>query len=494
MTQDATKAELQDQNTPSSPPPPARSSGARWARWKIVAALVCGAFSAALAVALTRGTTTGGYWCDEFPDATECGIDDAWSCTNASVANGSQVLFAPLHLNATEDGMPRFECTRVDPPVEETNSSLNQASSEATWWLCDEFEEPVLAVRKNGNRPLTWPIVGAVCSRSDADDVERCWTPVNAPVCGRPFYDGQSQLVLAELEVQREHFSCTSSQIAEPQNSTSLLTEDTLREAARRWLESARHEHASVASFAKFSLDLLALGAPPSLITAALEAGKQEISHTQLSLDVANVLSGVTGRVGTFPINQVPVAQDLATLALAVAREGAIGETSAAFVAIMALRSAKSLLEAAQEPREIVLRTSVVQALETIVREETSHALLAWKTLKWAIAKDPSPGKMVHQIVSEVFERELGESGPAAVPLPAETVVDGWGKPSEARTLALTNLAERRLIRPMWNHLTAALAGPKLDKKQLPEEIMALDHGPADEVFAALLSQVVTSV
>ena len=46
-------------------------------------------------------------------------------------------------------------------------------------------------------------------------------------------------------------------------------------------------EHASVASFARFTLDLLSLGAPPGLLSAAFHAGQEEISHTQLCLDRA---------------------------------------------------------------------------------------------------------------------------------------------------------------------------------------------------------------
>ena len=59
---------------------------------------------------------------------------------------------------------------------------------------------------------------------------------------------------------------------------------DSLREAVRdlpprlrlqiadRWLEAALDEHASIAAFSRFSLHLMAVGAPPDLIAAAHEA------------------------------------------------------------------------------------------------------------------------------------------------------------------------------------------------------------------------------
>src|SRR5262245_52773660 len=61
-------------------------------------------------------------------------------------------------------------------------------------------------------------------------------------------------------------------------------------EAARRWARAAQYEHASVASFARFSLELLALGAPSDLIARAHRAAIDELEHTELALGVARAL------------------------------------------------------------------------------------------------------------------------------------------------------------------------------------------------------------
>ena len=47
----------------------------------------------------------------------------------------------------------------------------------------------------------------------------------------------------------------------------------------RHWTAVAALEHASVASFARFTLHLLVLGAPPSLVAEAQRAGLDEVEH-----------------------------------------------------------------------------------------------------------------------------------------------------------------------------------------------------------------------
>ena len=58
---------------------------------------------------------------------------------------------------------------------------------------------------------------------------------------------------------------------------------------ARKWLAAALAEHASVASFSKFALELLAVGAPASLLQRAHQAALDEIRHAQLSFDVVSL-------------------------------------------------------------------------------------------------------------------------------------------------------------------------------------------------------------
>jgi len=139
---------------------------------------------------------------------------------------------------------------------------------------------------------------------------------------------------------------------------------------AKRMLEQARLEHASVASFARASLELIALGAPPDLLRDTARAMQDEIEHARLCFAIARAHGA--GDAGPGPLDlagALPNGVDPARIAYAVAYEGCVGETLGA-------------AEAAEESREAadpVLR----EVLARIAEDEQRHAALAWRTLAW---------------------------------------------------------------------------------------------------------------
>ena len=70
---------------------------------------------------------------------------------------------------------------------------------------------------------------------------------------------------------------------------------------AAQWRENGRTEHASVGAFAKVTLDLLALGAPPELIAAAQRDALDEIAHTETCFALARAIDGAVVGPGPFP-------------------------------------------------------------------------------------------------------------------------------------------------------------------------------------------------
>src|SRR5262249_8003152 len=68
---------------------------------------------------------------------------------------------------------------------------------------------------------------------------------------------------------------------------TSSLSAKTRARLAAAWLEIGRMEHASIAAFARFTLQLLAVGAPPDLVMAAQRAMADETNHAQLAFALA---------------------------------------------------------------------------------------------------------------------------------------------------------------------------------------------------------------
>lgn len=151
--------------------------------------------------------------------------------------------------------------------------------------------------------------------------------------------------------------------------------DDAAREAAAlRWLHDAGLEHASVAAFARISLDLLAHGAPPELLAAAYQAALDEIRHAQLCLDLARSLGGRDVRLGELPLPAFEPAS-LERIAVEALLEGAVGETTAALIAHEATSQADAPAR---------------RVCEIIADDELRHAELAWATIAWALRRDPT--------------------------------------------------------------------------------------------------------
>jgi len=165
--------------------------------------------------------------------------------------------------------------------------------------------------------------------------------------------------------------------------------DDELREAlARDWQRDAVLEHASIASFARLTLELMALGAPPDLVEAAQQASIDEIAHTKLCFWLASRYSNGPLGPGVLEIDGALLPNpDLARLAAETVREGCVGETIGALLAAEQLR-------AAVDP-------DVRQVLARIAADEARHAELSWKIVNWAVALG---GARVLHAVAEAFE------------------------------------------------------------------------------------------
>ncbi|HEX2872515.1 MAG TPA: ferritin-like domain-containing protein [Polyangiaceae bacterium] len=142
---------------------------------------------------------------------------------------------------------------------------------------------------------------------------------------------------------------------------------------ARGWLEDAFAEHASIASFARFTLDLLALGAPSDLVLGAQRAGLDEVRHARLCFGLAARYSGESVGPGALEIQGALDAPDLGSFAARTVREGCVGETIAAL----------NVAEQARWATDPALR----RALEGVARDEANHAELAWRAVRWAVAQ-----------------------------------------------------------------------------------------------------------
>lgn len=236
-----------------------------------------------------------------------------------------------------------------------------------------------------------------------------CWTCCGY---GRPYLDEGGQAVRAETAARSDWTE------AEPSPEAAALSAEDRAAIGRTWRETARSEHSSVAGFHRFALDLLTHGAPPALVARAQRAAMQELRH---AIDAFTLASAYLGEpVGPAPLGlgaQAPIARDLAELAAWTMRDGAIGETVAAFLAGCALA----------ETTDPAARA----ALETVVADETEHAELAWATLRWAIAVGGDP---VRAAIAEVL-RGMGTP---------KSGTEGWSPAQRAHGVADPRVEEAR--------------------------------------------------
>lgn len=159
-------------------------------------------------------------------------------------------------------------------------------------------------------------------------------------------------------------------------------------ERAARWTRRGILEHAAIASLSRFALELMAHGGDADLVSSALRAARDEVAHARLSFGLARAFGAPPLAPDVFPFDEtgVPIAATLTDLAIRTVHEAAVEETLG--VVELAMEEA-----AATEPSE-------KKALAAILRDEREHALVAWRTLRWAVGRG---GADVHQAVLEAF-------------------------------------------------------------------------------------------
>jgi hypothetical protein len=211
-------------------------------------------------------------------------------------------------------------------------------------------------------------------------------------------------------------------------------------ELGKEWRDVALAEHASIASFARFVLDLLAVGAPGDLVASAQRALADEIVHARLAFGLASAYLGVDVGPGPLAVDGALPTPTLASIVRAAIVEGCIGET------IGAAR--------ADHARRTCTDPAVHRVLTVISRDEQRHAELAWRFVAWALGRDPS----LHSDVEATFARALADLERNG-PLPPVLADD-----LERRAHGISSARERvRLLRTVVADVLAPCARALLD-------------------------------
>jgi hypothetical protein len=206
-------------------------------------------------------------------------------------------------------------------------------------------------------------------------------------VCGRPFLiAGHAQR--AEVTTRADWYPTAVD--ADRGRTAPELDAELRALVAQGWLEQALMEHASVAAFARFSLQLLSLGAPAELVSDASQALADEIVHARDCFALARRHSARDVGPTALPLTGALEELDLTAIVLGTIAEGCIGET------VAALEAAEAQAHCEDEAARVVLAR--------ISADETRHAQLAWRFVAWALEHGPA---RLRQDVRAAFEREL---------------------------------------------------------------------------------------
>ncbi|MDI1451518.1 ferritin-like domain-containing protein [Polyangium sp. 6x1] len=219
--------------------------------------------------------------------------------------------------------------------------------------------------------------------------------------------------------------------------------EPSIRSAlADAWTEIAALEHASVASFARFTLQLMALGAPPELLFAAQQAAADEVEHARVGYALASRYADRPIGPSKLDLAGVPLDTDLRVVLASLIEEACVGETIGAAEAL-------SLAGIVRDPvlREVHAR---------IAEDEQRHAELAWRTLRFLLA---GADEDTRRFARAAFDRAI-EAASADPSIRRAVVAEDVGLLSSKQIGALRRQALRDVVRPCADALLAPPGAP----------------------------------
>lgn len=245
---------------------------------------------------------------------------------------------------------------------------------------------------------------------------------------GRPLTVGD-QAVVAELEPGA---TWTRPLAPAPAPPTTLVAE-----LAAAWLTDAQMEHASVAAFARLTLELMAVGTPPDVLAAVSQASIDEVEHAKQCFTLADRFGAPA--VQPKALAPAPLRDEgYAGLAVNTFIEGCVGETIAALVAG---RGARACLDPDSKA-----------TLARIAADEAEHAALAWEILTFAVEREPSVAALVREAAAQGLARAQAMADQVK-PTPTSDELLAWGRLDEAGVAQAAADAWRDIIVPTLESL-----------------------------------------
>lgn len=218
---------------------------------------------------------------------------------------------------------------------------------------------------------------------------------------------------------------------------------------AEHWTRAALMEHASIAAFARFSLELLALGAPADLVSRSARAMADETEHARLCFALATRYGAES--LGPGPISGCLDASDPVAIFSTAFLEACVGETLAA----------SEVAEAARYAESPGLRATLTR----IAEDEARHAELGWRFAAWMLAtSEPELRcgllRAMDSLVRGELERRASTSGSA---LADESVLVRHGVLPRSARKALRESTLREVVVPCVDALLRSQGAARRD-------------------------------
>lgn len=203
----------------------------------------------------------------------------------------------------------------------------------------------------------------------------------------------------------------------------------------------AHLEAASVAAFRRLERELAFHGAPRSLSRAARRATREEIRHARMTRALAERNSG------TYVPPRIAATEPRSLEAMAIENvvEGCVRET---FGALMATWQAANAVD-----------PTVKRAMQTIARDETRHAALAWRVAAWLEPRLEEGSRRRLSAAQREAVRELGAELDTS-PSPRLAAVAGIPSAMAARAM-LAAMSDG-----LWSEVRRPLTAPSSPERE----------------------------
>jgi hypothetical protein len=269
-----------------------------------------------------------------------------------------------------------------------------------------------------------------------ADSGSGPWTCIDQPDCaiGRPFLIANEARLAPSLIRDGWGFEWKHHDKAD--NDRVFMSAKQRMQMAQVWCNIGVREHASIASFSRFILDLMALAAPADLLVQSVAAMNDEIRHAQLAFDLAGYFSGQSHGPGELPIRDALAESSRHDFLRRLIIEGCVGETIAVARTIAALHDVEN--------------ARVRSVLLTIIEDETRHSALAWRTLTWFLS---TASIDEYAAAEQIFNCTISENEDDI--LVADRCGDESGLSGVQRARALAAQSVQSIIRPAMRAVLA---------------------------------------